>query len=765
MSKINDPSDRSVCFVGDASRFGMKEGIESARFYSDCKILYDSSRKLVSNLINVLLQAKEYCQVDETFTNNIDSVASFTEGLKKVNAFKTGNNSREMENIRVNLWKARLHIEKLAISKLINDLVVELLDSSLTESALRMAHLYNELLILNLSTDFTTTNVFGNTCPMLLYPLRKLSMTRLLQIIAGKRAERCGYNLISGLLSNYFEAEEEWDDATVVADEDDLLTPRPETVCSGNDLKSGDEKDPQNKKFLVAQNSVSSNTSVEIYRALTKHLENGGKEHDLASNQTLDVLWRNEEKHVRGFLILCSRAAPQLLGSHFITSAKSSGNPRPVSTARHKLTNYYQRILWGEVGAFLEHILMWWSSDPLGSYPPQMCLSLWDYILELKTAGNFIPPLLIPSVNSLLDAMCCHLTSTSWDQLFRKALVSAGTVKKNVYTAYGIEGSATGQLFLEMLTDLIKLNNSCEDISLSLEELPLVEQIPILHRLDHSVHTVRMWMSSRCRNLAGKWDLDGFYCTYHTDISKCLQTLSTLQLMNHNEIPANTSVHVTVCTKMRAKLVSEIRENIDKLKKTAAECLRVLAKDCRRESLAILHMCFPTRSYWRQNGPLPDCASDYVEKYLDSVLRPVFVATQKMTPEIQQSSCAMVLRILCESWLEYVYLHRIKFSEWGAVQLLTDFGAVPTWLMERVQLPKELLNFLVSHEVLRRCEGVGRLLLRRRGESIRMSAPGTCRSSGEDFSADNMPAEMYVPNQEQWLDLRAPVKANICCQL
>lgn len=91
-------------------------------------------------------------------------------------------------------------------------------------------------------------------------------MTRLLQIIAGKRAERCGYNLISGLLSNYFEAEEEWDDATVVADEDDLLTPRPETVCSGNDLKSGDEKDPQNKKFLVAQNSVSSNTSVEIYR-------------------------------------------------------------------------------------------------------------------------------------------------------------------------------------------------------------------------------------------------------------------------------------------------------------------------------------------------------------------------------------------------------------------------------------------------------------------------------------------------------------------
>lgn len=75
-----------------------------------------------------------------------------------------------------------------------------------------------------------------------------------------------------------------------------------------------------------------------------------------------------------------------------------------------------------------------------------------------------------------------------------------------------------------------------------------------------------------------------------------------------------------------------------------------------------------------------------------------------------------------------------------------------------------IFNFL---KVLKRCEGVGRLLLRRPGESIAMSAPpGHRTSGGEDTSADNnMPAEMYVPNQEQWLELRAPMRANMCCQL
>ena len=160
-----------------------------------------------------------------------------------------------------------------------------------------------------------------------------------------------------------------------------------------------------------------------------------------------------------------------------------------------------------------------------------------------------------------MESLCCHQTSTSWDQFFRKALVSSCSIKNDYYKTYGIQvkfyiiiiilfpfyyfrrmfhlfqGSATGQLFVEMLSDLIKLNNSCENPYVSMEELPLVEQIPILHRLDHSVHTVRMWVSDRCKNLAANWDLDGFYSSCFTDINKCLQILSTLEVPSFSLFP------------------------------------------------------------------------------------------------------------------------------------------------------------------------------------------------------------------------------------
>lgn len=38
---------------------------------------------------------------------------------------------------------------------------------------------------------------------------------------------------------------------------------------------------------------------------------------------------------------------------------------------RHKISEYYQQVLWGEVGTYLEHILLWWGNCPLGHQSPQ----------------------------------------------------------------------------------------------------------------------------------------------------------------------------------------------------------------------------------------------------------------------------------------------------------------------------------------------------------------------------------------------------------
>lgn len=46
-------------------------------------------------------------------------------------------------------------------------------------------------------------NNCSNTCPYLMHPFRKLSITKLLQILAQNRAELCSHKLIDCLLETY----------------------------------------------------------------------------------------------------------------------------------------------------------------------------------------------------------------------------------------------------------------------------------------------------------------------------------------------------------------------------------------------------------------------------------------------------------------------------------------------------------------------------------------------------------------------------------
>lgn len=97
-----------------------------------------------------------------------------------------------------------------------------------------------------------------------------------------------------------------------------------------------------------------------------------------------------------------------------------------------------------------------------------------------------IPGFILSALQTLGDALGVHVTSTSWDQNFRLALVAS---KKS-------NDPTTGKLFCEMLQDLVSLSNQCEIttewiVGAPLEDLPLVEQIPILHRLGKIFNTCR----------------------------------------------------------------------------------------------------------------------------------------------------------------------------------------------------------------------------------------------------------------------------------
>ncbi|GLG95193.1 Uncharacterized protein GBIM_02229, partial [Gryllus bimaculatus] len=106
-----------------------------------------------------------------------------------------------------------------------------------------------------------------------------------------------------------------------------------------------------------------------------------------------------------------------------------------------------------------------------------------------------VPAAVAPAVETLQDALCCHVTATSWDALFRRTLVH-GRLSQPLRPAAAPDavqgGTEAGRLFAEVLRSLVALSNACEGTAAwaagaPLAELPLVEQIPVLHRLDHSV--------------------------------------------------------------------------------------------------------------------------------------------------------------------------------------------------------------------------------------------------------------------------------------
>ncbi|XP_018563255.1 uncharacterized protein LOC108904989 [Anoplophora glabripennis] len=634
------------------------------------------------------------------------------------------------------LWKIKLKLIYFT-QEIINEIAYLFIyyGENLLVLTLSISTSYNNLISMGRKYNINkNVSICNNTCPYLMFPCRKISVTRLLQIIAHNRAELCCHKLIDCLLETY-------------------------------------------KVYESSDDDNSDNSSLEIYMTLTKHMSPPAESTDSLNSITkqevmehvkvnnnfanIEELILYEEKNILDLLNTTLNVAPVMLGNEGIKKVK--GTTKICARARSKVLDYYQQILWGEVGNYLEHVILWWAACPLSARVPQSCQHLREWI------NQFIPtadtsPLVLSALANLADALGVHVTSASWDQTFRLALVASKTTCN----------PDTGKLFSNVLQDLVMLCNQCEItpdwlVGAPLDELPLVEQIPVLHRLDHTIHTTRLWAANESKKIANTWNMKAFFAVIHTDITNCLGQLNNLRMADHTiEIEkGRMGVHVEVCTLMRAKLTSEVKVNIEKLKSTPGECVEGLAKVCRTICLANLQMIFPKNSYWKQTGSslVPENPSPYVNKYLNQILIPVLEATD------DHVICNMILTLICESWLDHIYINKIKFSQYGACQLLSDFAHIATWLVDCSIVQEPIRKKLLRNEVLKRCEGVGRLLLRCPGERIRMVDKNKPKSSNSESDGERnelMPAEMYVPNQEQWLELRAKGKrtrfpAPACC--
>ena len=173
-------------------------------------------------------------------------------------------------------------------------------------------------------------------------------------------------------------------------------------------------------------------------------------------------------------------------------------------------------------------------------------------------------------------------------------------------------------------------------------------------------------------------------------------------------------VHINVNVSLREKLVSEVRGNRDKVKKTTGECINsVFAYICEQTALATLKIYFPPVKIWRVKH-LKTTHNQYIDVYLDIIFMPVIEATKDL--EI----LSLALKLIGEALLEHIYAKRIKFTVCGAINLMKDFDGIAKWIETCALLEPYHRNKLSKHEVLKVCEGVGKV---RKGENI-ISANG-----------------------------------------
>lgn len=114
---------------------------------------------------------------------------------------------------------------------------------------------------------------------------------------------------------------------------------------------------------------------------------------------------------------------------------------------------------------------------------------------------------------------------------------------------------------------------------------------------------------------------------------------------------------------------------------------------------------------------------------MDVMFQPVVDSTQDI------DILNLTMKIICESFLEHIYNKQIKFHVCGALNLLKDFEGIAEWIENNKQIPEAYREKLMKHEVLRYCEGVGKILLREPDEIISMF-PSPTKSKRMSSNAD-----------------------------
>uniref|UniRef100_A0A2H1VJ63 SFRICE_001171 n=1 Tax=Spodoptera frugiperda TaxID=7108 RepID=A0A2H1VJ63_SPOFR len=677
------------------------------------------------------------------------------------------------------------------------------------ESCLSLVGIYNDMIGLSYKKFAAKFNIGSNSYPNIISETKNLSLTKIVQVLSKSRAEINCQRLINCLVKVY-QPDHNSDNDSSSSSAESLeiyhtltkhITPPTSTMSRNMVDKRRDAfivnkklkmkqaqslielKNEHNKRLNELVTTQNSDAEVPYMSLLTNEYT---LEHIFNTEDNINSILQSEEMYIEILLDTVANMSPNLLGQNGVKKLKN-GRIQASKKAAHKVTEYYQNILWGDVGSCLEHIVLWWSHYPLAMRSPNTSQNLREWLFATFNVNN-TPELILSALRILADALGCHVTSTSWDKYFGATLTTnlkLTTLKINPeISLYITESTESGASFAIMLQSLATLNNQCEVtwdyiLGAPLEDLPIVEQIPILHRLDHSIHTYRLWCLAETRRLANLWEMRDFFRIAHNDMQACMEQLINLRFADHTVTIESGKQNWSTRKRMRK---DEGKTGI----RSKSQHTKAKGRYGRNNPSFIGSVCYhklgpPDYDIPEQCGVAPRhqattnctlhlCTRVSNSLYLrDKMLLPVIMATQDIT------TLNMILRIMCESWLHHIYVAKVKFTKDAAMQLLHDFNEVRNWLSDCKQLATASKKQMLQNEVLRRCEGVGRLLLHAPGDLISMqdstmqSAQQVRKEASENDTPEQlMPAEMYVPNQKQWLTLRAkkmkgPIAFTLCC--
>ncbi|XP_050483615.1 uncharacterized protein LOC126870172 [Bombus huntii] len=265
------------------------------KWFLNSSMVTESIDNLIESIALIIqdITDSQICEF-EVYKRVANDLEEITKGYKSISTTSLSTHLIYKYKMRhfLTILKRKLNVLVRFTSNLINE-IVDCKSDELLRIIFRLVNIYNDVLDMDIEVSGPSTSVFCNDCPYILEPMKKISVTRILQMLAKNRAEESCHELIDCLLANY-KPREKTDPSTTI---------------------SGDA-------------DVSENSSIEIYRALTRHLtppiESSASrtELEVSNIESIQTLVNTQNEQVLRLLNVVQDVSPKLFGTDALKTSK-----------------------------------------------------------------------------------------------------------------------------------------------------------------------------------------------------------------------------------------------------------------------------------------------------------------------------------------------------------------------------------------------------------------------------------------------------------